>query len=498
MKRKSILPLFFVAVSACAPKNFEALRDVATDTTNGIGCADFQSKTWDAVNRYLVEQESIPTAEELTDHLRSTLKELKAPGDSITDEKLETLAKDFGKLFEILLKDAPQTEKVQDARALFALLSALELGDHTTSSKVRLQSLVEGQFSKIQKQVAAMNVQCAEPEPEPQPPEPEEGDGTGMDPERGPSSLALPVYGIRFTFATAYQTCQALSEPIMDDSTPDIAGNAIKITGTHSDGVGRKRIIANVTSLLNTHPYYKNVNSYGPGCLKASSYPMIYDYGGKPYATIGSSSSLNFFKDAGGGTSTLGMDCSGFIYTALATAGLRLKPNQNIKASGVSGISSTMYVEPEKNGMSCLQKITLTPKSDLKAGDIVAVPGHVLMIDSVGDDPFALNGVKAAADCAKLDVKKFDFVVIQSSPSKNAVGMNRYHARNYLPEAEKMKMGLEKYAYYACLARVNNRSYTPSLGSLSVIRHKLTSSCLGTRIRLAQESCVQSCPQLIN
>ncbi|WP_413291475.1 hypothetical protein [Bdellovibrio sp. HCB337] len=494
MQKKLLLPVFFVALSACAPKNFEALQQVANDSTNAIGCANFESKTWDAVNRYLQEEKSIPTAEELKEHFKLSLVNMKAPAESLTDEKLEALAKSFEQLFEVLLQDAPKAENVQDAEALFALLSALELGDHTTDSKVKLQSKVETQFTKIRSQVAAMNVECTTPET-PEETGPEEEAPREMDPERV-TVLPLPVFGMRFTFATAYQSCQSLSEPIMSDSTSEIAQDAIKITGMHSDGVGSKRIISSLPSLLATHPYYKNVNSYGSKCLKGSTYPMIYDYGGKPYAAVGSTT-LNMFKNAGGGTSVLGMDCSGYIYSALATAGLRLKPGTNMKASGVSGISSTMYVEPQKNGLSCLAKITLTPTSNLKAGDIVAVPGHVLMIDSVGNDPFGLNGAKTTEDCEKLSVSNYDFVVIQSSPSKNAVGMNRYQARNYLPEAEKMKAGLERYAYYACLARVNNQNYTPNLGTLSVIRHKMTSTCVGSRLKLTQESCIQSCPQLV-
>lgn len=492
MKRKAILPIFVVAISACAPKNFEALQQVASDTTTGIGCSSFESKTWDAVNRYLIEQNSVPTAAELKDHLKLSLNGLKAPGEKLSEEKLYTLAQSFDELFEVLLTEAPQLEKTEDAQALLALLSALELGDHSTETRVELQSRVETQFAKIKNQVAAMGVQCAEPET-PTTEESPNPDETVIE----KTSLPLTVYGIRFTFATAYQSCQALDEAIMSESTPEINSNAIKITGDHSDGVGSKRIIANVSSLLNSHPYYKNVNNYGAGCVKGSSYPMIYDYGGKPYATTSSSSPLNLFKNAGGGTSVLGMDCSGFIYTGLATAGLRLSPRKNMKASGVNGISSRMYVEPQKNGMSCLAKITLTPKSDLRAGDIVAVPGHVLMIDSVGSDPFGINGVKSASECSKLAAKNFDFVVIQSSPSKNAVGMNRYQAKTYLYEADKMRVGLEKYAYYACLARVNNKNYTPSLGTLSVIRHKMTSDCMGSRIKLTQESCVSSCSQLV-
>jgi hypothetical protein len=485
MKRKTLLPLFIVTLAACSPKNFEALQKVATDTSNSIGCASFESKTWDSVQGYLQEQNSIPNASELKDHLKLSLKDIKAPAESLSEEKLNILAQDFEELFEILLKEVPQSENTTDAETLLDLLSALELGDHTSDSKMHLQDRIEAQFTKIKNQVSSMDVQCAEP-PEKETP------AAGIQ-----SPLSPPVFGIRFTLATAYQSCQALDEPVMSAATADINSDAVKVTGLHPDGIGNKRVIANVSSLVHSHPYYKNVNSYDSRCLNAQVYPMIYDYGGRPYTASGSSV-INLFRNAGSGTSALGMDCSGFVYTGLAAAGLRLSPGKNMKATGVKGINSRMFVEPQKNGMSCLQKITLTPKSDLKAGDIVAVPGHVLMIDSAGRDPFGTNGIKTAAECAKLQAKDFDFAVIQSSPSKNAVGMNRYIAKDYLYEADKMRAGLEKYAYYACLAKVNNKTYTPNLGTASIIRHRMTSDCLGRRVELSHQSCVSGCSQLAN
>jgi hypothetical protein len=485
-----------LVISACAPKNFQALDQISKDTASAIGCSDFESRSWDAVNKYLIEQQLVPTAEELKDHLRVSLKELRTAGGTLPSEKTESLAKEIDALYDILLTDAPQSEKVQDSQGLLSVLSALEIGDHTTESKVRLQEKVTTQFARIKSQVAAMGVQCGTPEPTPTPPGSSEEPSLEPGLEKIITRLPLPIYGVRFAMATAYQTCQALTEPIMTKSTPDIEDDAIKIVGTHPDGVGKLREIASVTGLLRSHPYYKNVNNYGSQCLNGRSYPMIYDYGGKPYATTGLTSTLNFFKDSGDGTKTLGTDCSGFIYTALATAGLRIAPGREMKASGVNGVSSTMYVEPQKNGLSCMAKITVTPKSDLKAGDIVAVQGHVLMIDSVGSDPFGLNGIKTADGCSKIEAKNFDFAVIQSSPSKNAAGINRYQAKDYLYESDKMRDTLEKYAYYSCLARVNNKNYTPSLGTGSVIRHSLSSDCMGTRIRLAQEACIQKCPQL--
>jgi hypothetical protein len=278
-------------------------------------------------------------------------------------------------------------------------------------------------------------------------------------------------------------------------STPDAQG--IEIVGTHSDGIGSKRMISSVSALLKTHPYYKNVNNYGASCVNMRSSPLIYDYGGRPYVSLKAGAPLNLFKDSGDGTKVLGIDCSGYVYTSLATAGLRLSPFRNIKATGVYGISSSMFVEPQSNQMSCLQKISVKPKDTLRPGDIVAVQGHVLMIDHVGADPFGLNSVKSVADCSKITHRGFDFVVIQSSNSKEGVGINRFEAKDYLEDSPKMKASLERYAYYSCLARFNHKTYTPNLGTSSVVRHTGAAACKGTRIALTQESCIRSCPQLV-
>lgn len=496
MKKISLISAsLLLLAAACAPKNFENIQQIAQESTGAIGCENFESRTWNAVDRYLIEQREIPSAEELKEHLKLSLKELKGPQDSLTEEKLDILSQKMSELFDILLAEAPEKEQIKNSDELLALLSALELGDHTTEARVYLQSRVKAQFAQIQKQVHEMQVQCQLPEEE-SPLEVSDPRAQLPVPDIKASRLPLPVFGMRFSIATAYQSCQALDEPIMTASTPQLEG--IKITGKHSDGVGNKRDIASLTSLIRTHHYYKNVNNYGPNCLNPQSSPMIYDYGGKPYATTSSSSTLDFFKNSGSGTKVLGMDCSGLVYSALATAGLRVTANKNNKATGVYGISSTMYMEPQKNGLSCLEKITVTPNASLRAGDVVAVRGHVLMIDSIGSDPFGLNDIKTISQCSSLTAKNFDFVVAQSSPSKAGIGINRYQARDYLQESEKMREGLQRYAYYACLARFNNKSYTPSGETASVVRHKQTSACLGTRVKLAKESCVQSCPQLTN
>ena len=50
----------------------------------------------------------------------------------------------------------------------------------------------------------------------------------------------------------------------------------------------------------------------------------------------------------------------------------------------------------------------------------------------VGDDPFGLKYSKNINDCSKIDYRNFDFAVTQSSPSKGAIGLNKYKASDYL------------------------------------------------------------------
>jgi hypothetical protein len=483
-----ILSSFVVIATGCAPMGFQELDQIASSTAGAVGCASFESKTWDAINNYLIEKNEIPAAADLKERLKLALKESKGPRGSLSEEQLDRLTADVLSLYDVFLKEAVAEEKVHSASELLTVLTALELGDHTTTSKITLQAKVESSFEKIQSDVKQFQVQCATPE-EPPPPV---AAATPVGPEA--KTLSLPVFGAKWAMATAYQSCQALNEPVLTRATPDADG--IVITGTHEDGIGSLRQIASVSSLLRTHPYYKNVTNYGPSCLSNRSTPLIYDYGGRPYATATAGSTLNLFRDSGYGTRVLGIDCSGYVYTALAAAGLRLSASKQLKASDVYGISSTMFLEPEANKLTCLQKITVTPNQNLKAGDIAAIQGHVVMVDSVGADPFGIRNASSAADCANLSAKNFDFVIIQSSNSKEGIGINRFKASEYLADTNTLRVGFERYAYYSCLAKFNDRNYTPNLGTTSVIRHKLTSECMGTRIALTQESCIQDCAEL--
>ena len=203
---------------------------------------------------------------------------------------------------------------------------------------------------------------------------------------------------------------------------------------------------------------------------------------------------MDVFRNAGSGTSVLGIDCSAYVFSSLMAAGLKTDPSREMKANLVLAYGSASFKEPQKNNMRCLQKITVTKTTSVQAGDIVAIDGHVVMIDEVGADPFGLKKITKAGDCtaAKLSSKNFDFVIAQSSPSKKGIGINRFEARDYLDESATIRKGLTAYAVAACRASFG---VTPNLKSptLSVVRHKHTAECKMPALQLAHEDCIESC-----
>lgn len=508
-------------MTACAPQFNPAVEEIASNTAQDIACKNqnLETKLWDGLKSYLIEQKQIPTASEMKSAMHGQIEKLAADNAQLSSADVAKLNGDLDALVDSLLTEAPQGERVESPEQLLGLLSAIDVGDRSTVFRSYMQDRVRGNFTALSKTIQSYDLNCNT----------SAGTGSGADSNIATSTpsgsgsldavapqapnevmpqapnydyeyqkqqalaagVSLAAFGGRWAIATAYQSCQSMEMSPLNAQTPEIQG--IKIIGKHSDGVGNKRTIASLPSVQATHPYLKGVSSYGQSCVNVRQNPLIYDYGGKPYATTAATSPIDLHKNNGDGTSVLGIDCSGFVFTAMATAGLKMKSGRALKASDSWAWGSTSYVEPQNNGLTCLSKISVSPTSTMKAGDIVAVQGHVILIDKVGADPFGIAGAKTEKDCAALTAKGFDFIVAQSSPSAGAVGINRYEARDYLPTSAKMNAGLQKYAYYTCLAKVNNKTYTPNLGTLSVVRHKGTADCIAPRVTLAHESCIQGC-----
>src|SRR5207253_2889888 len=104
MKTRILLPLSFLLLgTACAPKNSAPIQQVTKDTTGAVGCENFESRAWNAVDKYLIEQKEIPSAAELKESLNNSLKDLKGPQDSVTEENLQALAAQISGLYDLLL-----------------------------------------------------------------------------------------------------------------------------------------------------------------------------------------------------------------------------------------------------------------------------------------------------------------------------------------------------------------------------------------------------------
>lgn len=432
-----------------------------------LGCRTFESIFWDTLNADLLK-DRFPDVSALKEKLRQ------GAGDVVaTDEQ----SKQVEFLIDSVLTDLPREEGLQTARQLLEWTSALEFGDTTTPARLEW-------YLKLRPSLQALSQGRGDADC------PVADDELGaMSVARGPAQDAQS--GLRWAFATAYQSCQALAKAPVDLTTPDVQG--IKTWCCHPDGVGFRRVIEDLPKVLQSHPY---VSSDAPaaGCLDQRAKPLIYDYGGKPQAISGNA--LDFHQDAGDGTTALGIDCSGYVFTSLATAGLRLKSGMSIKASSVFAVSSGSFVEFE-NGpspMDCLERVPFRTGAGLAPGAIAAVYGHVLFVDTVGADPWGIGKTKNKADCANITFKDFDFVIAQSSNSKNGVGLNRFEAKAYLADSLKMKAGFETEARKACESFWDQSSVRPVVSEFVLLRHRGTAECRGSRVALAHESCVQSCP----
>lgn len=491
-----------MTITACAPQGYEAVQNIASQTVQDITCksVNWETQFWDSLKTYLIEQKKVLNAQDLSEAFRTQLDKAAKDQPSWSAQQVEMISAEFADVVQLLLKEAPVGERVETPEQLLLLLSALDVGDRSTLFRSYMQDKVRLKMSRLKQIVRTLESNC-----NPSPSQPTENLTSETNPlveedydfhKRQALSQGIPLatFGGRWAFATAYQSCQSLQLPAMNQQSPEVIG--ISIVGKHPDGVGSKRMISSLPQVQSSHYYIRDMNQYSEGCFNVRQSPLIYDYGGKPFGSTAADSRIDLFKNNGDGTSVLGIDCSAYVYTSMAAAGLRLKLGRPLKASDSWAWGSSSYVEPQDNGLTCLNKITVTPSSSLKAGDVVAVYGHVVIIDSAGADPFGVRSVKSESECSKITSAQFDFVVAQSSPSKGGIGINYFSARDYLPTSSKMKTGLEKYAYYACLAKVNGKSYQPNLGTLSVVRHKGTAECLAPRVKLAREECIQSCSSL--
>jgi len=476
-------------LAACAPVGKSASK-VADQSIGAVTCKVSQSEMWSALHAVAEDGDEFPGVDELREALRIAGERRGLQGFAF-ERYLDAFLNNYLITIEgIKAGMAPETTG-QWKKAL----AEMEVGVRITPVHADLQSKIEQSLKTLEAAEQQLPTECQEPETPIAPTAPGPAlPGTIW--EQLKAAQNPEVSGILKTFATAYQSCDVLSLPAMTSSTPSAQG--ISIVGDHPSG-GKKREISNRALLNSTHYYINGQRLAKNTCFEVRNSPMIYDFGGKPYTSSSAPNELNMFKNGGSGTGVLGIDCSAFVFSSLALAGLKMDPSASkpLKADLVHGIGSRAYVDPQNNGLRCLDKISVSRTKSIQPGDIIAINGHVNIIDSIGADPFGLNKITNVADCtaAKLPSTQFDFVIAQSSPSKGGIGINRYAARVYLSESSTYRTGLTAYAVAACKAKFG-ASATISSPSLSVIRHRRTPECQAPALVSTNMNCVDSCRPL--
>lgn len=491
IKTPTLFVQFFVALSTilfasgCMKQN-SAIELSSQKATESLGCDNLKSKIFDSMYDYLENQESAPDLQSLEESVSRKIDQL-AKKQKITDtENLTELKKEFSKVFSIMITDSKNAKDISSIREHVQSLIEMEMEDSSSSANIQLNSKMARQFSKINELSNDLQVQCQQPQ--------------ATDPNNIQDQAAAPnipnnvqermIAGSYNVLTTAYQSCKVLEIPEISAETPNVVG--IKRVGTHSDGVGGVREVSSVSSVQQTHPYIRVAAGAQNGCFNVRSSPLIYDYGGSPSVA---NNTLNFFKNSGSGSTALGVDCSAYVSAAVAAGGFRYKAGVDNKAIYVRQ-TAVKFVNPKTSGFSCFDNITVDRRQSIKPGDIAAVKGHVVMIDKIGVDPFGLQKLTNVAQCDKMDFKNFDFVISQSSPNKNGIGLNRFIARDYLKDVGEFgKMGVmfSEMGKAACKAYFQNTSIKPASSAWGIIRHNGKAECFAPRIQMAQQSCVNAC-----
>lgn len=469
-KMRFLLLIFTFAISSCGFQNKQALEKAASEISDNLGCKNSKSQVFDAFYNLVDGQKSLPRAEELKEILGQKIEDSYGALDTRQGLQVQQLKNELNKIVDTMLSASIRNPKINWQEQIQEIIK-YEMGDQTTKKN---ESQLALSFANIKKLEQNLMLSCSQGEVAP----PKD---IILLPEN-----AKMIKGLSMVFATAYQSCSVLQLPEMNRQTPDTQG--ISVIGKHPDGVGSRREVTNLSDLQSTHYYIRTLASES-NCRSVKNSPLIYDYGGQPKLA---KNEINFFENSGSGTKALGIDCSAFVSSAVAVAGLRYKPGLPNKTIYIRQASS-QFIDANQSGFTCFQNIEVTPQESVKVGDIVAVKGHVVVIDTVGSDPFGLEKISSQDLCNKIDYKNFDMVISQSSPSKNGIGINRYVVKDYLAEAEKMKNAFVEMARSACLAKFQKRSIKPASTDWGFIRHKGTPECFDRRVMMTGEECTQKC-----
>ena len=484
-------------------ENFVGLQDPTLRRLfESVSCDDFEGHIWSHIHTTLFDQSPPPPPELVQKKVKSYAQNyLLNTGTS--PKTVRMFAHHFSNIYKLSLEffaDKP-IDIIQQELALIELIEDSESSQHENEELKNFIRQVNIIFKDIKTLIAPLDLECQVIAPQ---------SVTMQIPQTlaiiDPSEIHPLVYGARKVMATAYQSCKVLNIPLVPSNIPDVQG--IVEVSEHGIGDGIRRNISSVPLVNSSHYYLRYLQNSPPpyeGCPNPLKSPLIFDFGGKPYATSNPYPQINLFRNHGSGTSALGMDCSGFALAALAGAGLRIKRNKPMRPSYIDGVNSWMLKDPVGSGLNCLQKITATDRYALLTGDIISAKGHVVIIDRMTSDPFGLSKITSPEDCQSISqslksededarkstLKKFQFSIIQSTSEYNGMGINRIHIRDTVHE--ELTSGLIQYASNICYRKLGMSPKFTNINDITISRHTLDSQCMEKEWYFVGEECIRDC-----
>lgn len=507
-------------LSACGGVG-KAAQGVAQTSLDNLGCKAAQSEMWNSLNKITEDGDAYPSEDEI----RQALLNMGALRGQVSPA-YERYVDAFVANYKVTIGGIKEKFAPYSDAAWRKALAEMEVGVKVTDVHEELSNKIESSMQKLKVAEKELGATCPQPELPAAPPEiPEVAVNHPAAPGSTPATPPMPqvpsenaenfatvwdqlkakekieVYGSRLVLATAYQSCSVLKVAPMNAATPLVEGISKDPKPNPING-GILRHYASLPKINSTHHYIAGQTLAKNSCYDVKQNPPIYDFGGKPFATSSKPLILDMFRgDGGSGSEVFGIDCSGYVFSSLGVAGLRMitpDPDKPLKASLVGGIPAAAFKDPTHNGLKCMELVKPTKTRTVQPGDVVAIRGHVVMIDSVGADPFGLNKITKLENCNANYIvpDNFNFVISQSSPSKGGTGINKYVARDYMKnESGTYRDGFISYAIASCRDKFGA---APNLSSpdLSIVTHKLTAECRATALQLNKQECVDSCMPL--
>jgi len=256
--------------------------------------------------------------------------------------------------------------------------------------------------------------------------------------------------GARLAMAQIYGSCDVLKLPVLENCNVKRISSKLKFTPVSEGNKYPRRGVtqAQLPLLRDSHPYlqgFKNSECFTLGkceqmkaskelsndvCKKASCDPILepptYQYGGK-----GNGKTSVYQHRGGKGLQYNGLDCSAFVSAALGMRGLRFYPgtDNNGMGFGTAGYSSLGKKDANGKPIDCFDEPIAF--NGIQAGDLLVAPNnHIVMIDTVGVDPYGINGILSQARSAKTDSAQAD--------AFNRLGVDTCKKRNPGKSGEKI------------------------------------------------------------